>query len=220
MLSYAYLPILTHLVCHHMLTYQSFLLLHDVPGTCSSAPFRRARCVHGCTRCAHGAFRSAMLHLPALRQPVCSACDAPLPVLVAGSARATAAAGIESRCHGCKVRVGCRVMRMAPPRRAAMRMSAARHGLHHFPPPPPCSFPLGTRVPPRPTGARVALRRLPPPSARDLRLVRRMLARWAHGVPAGVVRQAQLLPRRLRAPSAIVTLACSPTQELGVVVFY
>ena len=176
----------------------------------------RARLYSLCSR------RVPLRHAPpaCAPQPVCSACDAPLPVLVAGSARATAAAGIESRCHGCKVRVGCRVMRMAPPRRAAMRMSAARHGLHHFPPPPPCSFPLGTRVPPRPTGARVALRRLPPPSARDLRLVRRMLARWAHGVPAGVVRQAQLLPRRLRAPSAIVTLACSPTQELGVVVFY
>ena len=35
-------------------------------------------------------------------QPVCSKCDAPLPVLAGGSARSADSTVIESRCHACK----------------------------------------------------------------------------------------------------------------------
>jgi hypothetical protein len=132
---------------------------------------------------------------------VCSACDAPLPVLVAGSARATAAAGIESRCHGCKVR------------RSATRIGASARGgtRERSAPPltprcrrprPPPHTPRGTS--PHFAGARLALRCVPPPSARDLRLERRLLSRRTHRVHAGVVRQAQLLPGGLCAPSALI----------------
>ena len=51
MLSYAYLPILTHLVCHHMLTYQSF------HGHREGLSGRRARCSEGASRAEQDAGR-------------------------------------------------------------------------------------------------------------------------------------------------------------------